>query len=130
MSYRTTFPSGHVLIMEDPCREDDWVSKNVLVLREALTKPELAHFTKAVFTNCSHTSTGDSRPHVTAFLSTNAQAEKNIYQALHVYHITNRFNSLEYTDHKLFRERTRITKSMKKSAKKLDEESAKESNVN
>ncbi|KAG6020157.1 hypothetical protein E4U19_006636 [Claviceps sp. Clav32 group G5] len=73
--------------MEDPCGEDDWVSKNVLVLREALTKPDLAHFTKAVFT-------------------------------------------LEYTDHKLFRERTRITKSMKKSAKKLDEESAKESDVN
>lgn len=49
MGYRTTLSSGHVLIMEDPCGEDDWVSKNVMVLCEALKKPDLAHFTKAVF---------------------------------------------------------------------------------
>ncbi|KAG6119861.1 hypothetical protein E4U13_007214 [Claviceps humidiphila] len=117
----TALPTRQVLVIEDLSQDHDWVARNVLVLREALRQPDLAHFTRVAFTNCSHSSTADPKLHATAFLSTEAQAEQNVCQALHVYHTMDRAGSLTYTGHLLYEESIRITKSMKKSAKKLAE---------
>lgn len=47
----TALPTRQVLVIEDLCQDHDWVARNVLVLREALRQPDLAHFTRVAFTS-------------------------------------------------------------------------------